>query len=116
MRSKVSSRTSNMSSPTTSLGFSPLVSYLLRLEMQVSDLQRQQQLGVYFPHSLLQVLQNQLLAASDSELRKLGQDIQLERSNVSRLLQDQSRLLEGKYVREARNFVGSAPTASLLKF
>ena len=94
----------------------PVVSYLLCLKMQVSDLQRQQQLVAYFPHSLLQVLQSQLLAASDIELQKLGGDLKLERSNLSRLLEDQSSLLEGKYVQNARSFVGSAPTASLLKF
>lgn len=88
----------------------------LRFLMQVSDLQRQQPLGVYFPHSLLQVLQTQLFKESDTELQKLGAELKLEQSNLSRLLDNQSPLLEGRFVQKDRSFVGTAPTASLLNF
>ena len=84
--------------------------------MQVSDLQRQQQFGAFFPQILLDALQKDLLAASSAELQRLGSDLKLERSNLSRLLQDQSSMLERKYLQKARTFVGSDPTASLLKF
>ena len=86
------------------------------LLLQVSDLDRQQQLGVFFPSSLLEVVQKELLASPSAELQKIGSSLKLELSNFGKLLQDQSSVFEGKFLQRSRPFVASDPTASLLNF
>ena len=82
----------------------------------MSDLQRQQQMGVWFPHNLLQVLEQNLLASKHTELQDLGGAIKTERQSLDKLIMDQSRILEQKYSKKGRLQSNSDLSASIVQF
>lgn len=84
--------------------------------MQISDLKRQQHMGLWFPHSLLEYLQRELNQADSRELQHLGQDIGTERAKMESLIRDQSEILESRHSRKARQLLDSGMSPSLLKF